>query len=60
MTHFEMALSIASVFASCAGLLYVRWIVRTSGRDRPYDPEAVQRFVDRHLEAEKARATKGQ
>lgn len=58
MTPFETALSIASVLAAGAGLLCVRWIVRNSGRDRPYDPDAVQRFVDRHLE-EKARATEG-
>jgi len=55
-----MAMSIALFLASGTALLYVRWIVRTSGRDRPHDPEAVQRFVDRHLEAENVRATVGQ
>lgn len=59
MTPFEIALSIASVLAAGGSLFYVHWIVRISGRDRPYDPEAVQRFVDRHLEAEKARVAEG-
>ncbi|SEL61913.1 hypothetical protein SAMN05444413_11214 [Roseivivax marinus] len=47
MTVFEMTLSAGSVAGAVLGLWYVRYIVRTSGRDRPHDPEAVERLVER-------------
>lgn len=39
----------AALIASAVGVLYVRRLVRRSGRDRPHDPERVGRFVDRGL-----------
>ena len=46
MNMFEIILSIASVVAAILSICYVNWIVRTSGRDRPHDPAAVQRLID--------------
>lgn len=46
MNLFETIISAGSVIIAICGLWYVRHIVRTSGRDRPHDPERVQRFVE--------------
>ena len=43
MQSFDIILSVTSVLVSAVGL----WIVKTSGRDRPRNPERVQDFVDR-------------
>lgn len=47
MTTFEVHLSIGSVTGVIAVLVYVRHVVRTAGRDRPRDPEALRRFVEK-------------
>lgn len=47
MTSIEVALSVGSVAIAISSIFYVKHIVRTGGRDRPRDPEAVRRFVDR-------------
>lgn len=47
MTLFEMILSASSVVLAGMGLWFVGHVVRTSGRDRPRDPEAVQRLIER-------------
>ena len=47
MTTFEVYLSIGAVAIAIAVSLYVQHLVRTSGRDRPHDPEAVRRFIER-------------
>lgn len=47
MTVVEVILSASSVAIAGAGLWYVQHVVRTSGRDRPRDPEAVDRLVER-------------
>ena len=47
MSFFEVFLSVVSVVASASGLYYVRWIVKTSGRDRPKDPAAVLRLIEK-------------
>lgn len=39
----------AALIISAVGILYVRRLVRLSGRDRPHGPERVGRFVDRGL-----------
>ena len=44
--EFQAALAVASVGAAIAGLLYVRRLVRRSGRDRPHYPARVDRFVE--------------
>ncbi len=41
----QAAIVAAAVALSAGGLIYVRRLVRTSGRDRPHDPERVDRFV---------------
>lgn len=46
MTRFDIGLSVGSVILSGVGMAYVAYIVKTSGRDRPRDPEAVQKFID--------------
>jgi hypothetical protein len=46
MTLFEVIISAVSVMIALCGLWYVRHIVRTSGRDRPHDPDRVKRFVE--------------
>lgn len=46
MQTFEIILSIVSVTVAVASIWYTIRIVKTSGRDRPRDPERVQRFVD--------------
>lgn len=45
MTPFELFLSVLAVVTAGLGVIYVRHIVRTSGRDRPHDPERVARTV---------------
>lgn len=47
MTVFEMILSASSVAVAGVGLRYVEHVVRTSGRDRPRDPESIDRLVER-------------
>lgn len=46
MTPFEIAVSFGSFATAGIGLAFVAHLVKTSGRERPHDPEAVQRFVD--------------
>jgi hypothetical protein len=46
MTLFEIIISAGSVVIAICGLWYVRYVVRTSGRDRPHDPERVRRLVE--------------
>ena len=47
MSYFEVFLSVVSVAGSAAGLYYVHRIVKTSGRDRPNDPAAVLRLIEK-------------
>lgn len=47
MESFDIILSVTSVLVSAVGLWIVYWIVKTSGRDRPRNPERVQDLVDR-------------
>ncbi|WPZ27596.1 hypothetical protein UM399_18335 (plasmid) [Sulfitobacter pontiacus] len=47
MSYFEVFLSVISVVVSASGLFYVHWIVKTSGRDRPNDPAAVLRLIEK-------------
>lgn len=47
MTTFEVYLSIGSLAGAIFVLLYVRHVVRTAGRDRPRNPEALRRFVEK-------------
>ena len=46
MTSLEILLSITAVAVAIAGNLYVLRVVRSSGRDRPYDPERVQKLIE--------------
>jgi hypothetical protein len=46
MTTFEMMLSLSSVAAGAATIFYVANLVKISGRDRPEDPERLQRFIE--------------
>jgi hypothetical protein len=52
MTDFELILSISSITAAGAGLWYVQRLVRSSGRDRLRNPEAVQRLVNETIQSE--------
>ncbi len=45
MNAIEIILSGASITAAAGGTLYVRHVVRVSGRDRPNDPDLVRQFV---------------
>ncbi len=47
MSYFVVFLSVVSVAGSAAGLYYVHRIVKTSGRDRPNDPAAVLRLIEK-------------
>jgi len=47
MTTFEVCLSIGSVAVAIAVSLYVSHAVRTTGRDRPRNPEALRRFIEK-------------
>lgn len=47
MSYFEVFLSVVSVAGSAAGLYYIHRIVKTSGRDRPNDPAAVLRLIEK-------------
>ena len=47
MSLFEVSLSVASIVAAASGLYYVHHIVKTSGRDRPKDPAAVLRLIEK-------------
>jgi len=47
MQTFDIILSGTSVLVSAVGLLIVYNIVKTSGRDRPRNPESVQDLVNR-------------
>jgi hypothetical protein len=47
MSLFEVLLSVTSIVAAVAGLYYVHHIVKTSGRDRPRDPVAVWRLIEK-------------
>jgi len=46
MTPFESAVSFGSFVAAGIGIAYVAYVVKSSGRDRPHDPAAVQRLLD--------------
>jgi hypothetical protein len=46
MNLFETIISAVSVVIAICGLWYIRHIVRTSGRDRPHDPERLQRLLE--------------
>lgn len=46
MTAFEIAVGLGSIATAGAGMAYVGYLVKTSGRDRPDDPARVQRFLD--------------
>ncbi len=47
--EIQIALAAASVISAIVGLAYVRHVVRNAGRDRPHDPERVDRMVERAL-----------
>lgn len=46
MIAFEIVLVAGSVIFAGIGMFFVGYIVRTSGRDRPHDPEAVRKFIE--------------
>ena len=46
MTSLEILLSSTAVAVAIAGNLYVLKVVRSSGRDRPHDPERVQKLIE--------------
>jgi|GEM_PF-2896839 hypothetical protein len=46
MSGFEIALSASSMSAAVASIVYVSYLVRVSGRDRPNNPDLVKHFVE--------------
>lgn len=54
MHNIYIFLSAASVITAALGLIFVRWLVMTSGRDRPHDPERLRRFIDKVGREERA------
>ena len=46
MTPVEIILSVASVVIALGVSLWMRHLGNTAGRDRPRDPERLQRFLD--------------
>lgn len=46
MTGFEIAFCVCVAFITAATLLYLRRLVRTSGRDAIDDPERAKRFIE--------------
>jgi hypothetical protein len=46
MTPIEIAISLGSFATAGATLTYVSYLVKTSGRDRPHNPEAVRHLLD--------------
>ena len=58
MSLFEVFLSVASIITAVAGLYYVHHIVKTSGRDRPRDPVAVRRLIDKAKKASVSQANR--
>lgn len=46
MTAVDALIIVVSLFSAVFGTAFVGYIVQTSGRDRPIDPQAVQRFID--------------
>ena len=46
MTSFDIAVSLIYLAAAVAGSVFALYILRTSGRDRPSDPEGVRRFIE--------------
>ena len=49
MENIHIVLSASSVLLAALGLLFAGWIVKTSGRDRPHDPERLNRFIHEAL-----------
>lgn len=49
MIPFEMVFAASSDAVTGVALWYIRYVARMSGRDRPGDPEAVQRLIDRAM-----------
>jgi hypothetical protein len=47
MTLFETLISAGSIIIALCCIWYVRHIVRTSGRDRPRNPERVWRLIEK-------------
>ena len=45
ITTFDIVVSIASVVLGTAAIVYVIYLCRVSGRDRPRDPERLRRFI---------------
>jgi len=45
MTLFETIISAGSVMIAICGLWYIRYIVRTSGRDRPMIPQELSAWL---------------
>ena len=45
MTPFDIAVGLVSFAIAGMGSAVVARIVRTSGRDRPHDPEVVRRLI---------------
>ena len=54
MDNIYVFLSAASIITAALGLIFVRWVVMTSGRDRPHDPERLRRFIDKVARKERA------
>ena len=46
MTTFVIAFNILGVGGTLAGLFYVRYLLRTAGRDGISNPELVKRFLE--------------
>jgi putative toxin-antitoxin system antitoxin component (TIGR02293 family) len=46
MTTFDIIISVASVVLGTAGILYVMYVTKHAGRDRPRDPERLRRFIE--------------
>lgn len=45
MTTLDSIVSVASVVLGTAAIIYVIYLYRVSGRDRPHDPERLRRFI---------------
>ena len=47
MTFFETLISAGNITIALCGIWYVHHIIRTSGRDRPRNPERVRRLIEK-------------
>lgn len=45
MATIDIIVSVASVVLATAAIIYVNYLGRVSGQDRPHDPERLRRFI---------------